>query len=62
MLAIVDRSKCIGCGTCAQICPRVFEMDDEGLAVAFANPIPTIEEASAQEAADSCPVEAIRIE
>jgi len=25
------RSKCIGCGSCAAVCPEYFEMDDDGL-------------------------------
>jgi ferredoxin len=62
MIAKVDRSKCIGCGACAAVCPKVFEIDDEGLAIVIANPIPAGEEESAQEAAEGCPVEAITIE
>jgi len=23
----IDKNKCIGCGTCVSICPKVFEMD-----------------------------------
>ena len=57
----VDQEKCIGCGTCAAICPEVFELGAEGKAqekeadyVAFENRI--------KEAQDACPVEAINIE
>ncbi|MGI6297605.1 MAG: ferredoxin [Saccharofermentanales bacterium] len=62
MKAIVDRDTCIGCGLCAEICPAVFEMDDEELACVIVDVIPEEEEANAQEAADSCPVAAITIE
>jgi ferredoxin len=62
MIAKVDRAKCIGCGACAAVCPAVFDMDDEGLAIVIANPVPSEEEIAVQEAADGCPVEAISIE
>ncbi len=62
MKAIVDRDTCIGCSLCAEICPAVFQMDDEELAYVIVDEIPEEEESSAQEAADSCPVEAITIE
>jgi len=25
----VDKEKCIGCGTCASLCPAVFKMGDD---------------------------------
>lgn len=28
----VDKKKCIGCGTCPQVCPKVFEMGKDGKA------------------------------
>lgn len=62
MKAIVDQSTCIGCGLCADTCPEVFEMTDDGVAVAIETDIPSEFEDSAQEAADNCPVEAISIE
>jgi ferredoxin len=27
---IVDKEKCIGCGTCIALAPEIFEMDDAG--------------------------------
>lgn len=62
MIVKVNRAKCIGCGACAAVCPEVFRMDDEGLAEVFVDVIPPEAEASAQDAADGCPVEAITIE
>lgn len=62
MNAIVDRDACIGCGLCNTICPEVFEMDDEDIAIVIAEPVPEENEACAQEATDSCPTDAISIE
>ena len=46
---------------CVGICPEVFEMEGE-LAVATVDEIPAKHADAAQDAADSCPVEAITIE
>lgn len=61
MTAYVDEN-CIGCGACVSICPEVFQMNDEGLAEAYVDPVPSEHEESAQEAADGCPVDAIHID
>jgi len=61
MIATVDKNECIGCEACPDVCPEVFKMDD-GVAVAYTNPVPSANEASAQEAADGCPTDAIHIE
>ena len=53
---------CIGCGVCATLCPDVFEMDDENIAVAKQEDIPADLESDVQGAADSCPVNAIEID
>ncbi|MDW7657200.1 MAG: ferredoxin [Bacillota bacterium] len=62
MKATVDRDLCIGCGLCAEICPDVFEMDDESIAQVIVDVIPADAEEAAKEAASSCPVDAIAIE
>lgn len=61
MNAEVDKDTCIGCGACPEFCPEVFKMDDDGLAVAYANPVPSEVEASAKEAEEGCPVDAITV-
>lgn len=62
MKAKVDRETCIGCELCTTICPEVFEMDDEQIAIVIADPVPANVEDTAKEAEDSCPTSAITIE
>ena len=61
MKGFVDRDSCIGCGLCAGLSPDVFEMDDEGKAVASENEIEEKLISDAKEAEMSCPVGAITL-
>lgn len=61
MKATVDRDTCIGCGVCPSVCPEVFEMDDEDIAIVKVDEIPAEVEDSAKEAEESCPVDAISV-
>ena len=61
MKAFVDPSLCIGCTQCASLCPEVYSMEGT-LAVALLGDIPPEVVASAVDAAEACPVSAIRIE
>ncbi len=58
--AKVVKDLCIGCGACTGICPEVFTFDDDGKAVA--GEVPAGSEASVDEAASGCPVQAIEVE
>lgn len=60
--ATVDRDTCISCGLCASICPNVFEMDDEDIAIVIVDTIAPEDLADAEDAAEQCPVAAITIE
>lgn len=61
MKATIDRDGCIGCGVCADTCPEVFRMADDGLAEVCGDI--TEENASgAKEAEDNCPVTVITVE
>ena len=50
---------CIGCGLCANTCPDVFSMTEEGIAVAVVEDVAASVENSAQDALTSCPAGAI---
>ncbi|MDD4689793.1 MAG: ferredoxin [Eubacteriales bacterium] len=62
MKAFVDKDGCISCGLCVNICPDVFQFDEDQKAEAVLDPVPAEHEESAREAADSCPVSVISIE
>jgi len=55
---VVDQDTCIGCGTCAALCPKVFKMKDNGKAEVIGQTADTQE--NIQNAIDSCPVGAIK--
>ena len=59
--ARVDPDECTGCALCVDICPEVFEMVGD-LAVSKQDEIPFGAEESCMQAAEDCPVEAIKID
>lgn len=61
MKAIVDQELCVGCGICTDICPEVFELNDNGKAESIVDPVPADAEDSCKDAADQCPETAIKI-
>ena len=62
MKAFVDKDICIGCGACTGVCPEVFEIEDDGLAVAIEGELESSLEEGAVEAQETCPVSAITVE
>jgi ferredoxin len=56
-MASVDKDLCVGCGLCPQVCPDVFEMQDDGTAGVIDGADVTV--ACVQDAVDQCPVSAI---
>lgn len=70
MKIIHDKAKCIGCGSCAALCPKFFEMTEDGKAHLKGSKFDAktkIEElevedpACTQEAVEVCPVKCIKI-
>jgi ferredoxin len=59
MKVSVDEDRCAGHGMCLTLCPEVFELSDDGWAVADPNEIPAELEDAARSAIDNCPEHAI---
>lgn len=56
----VDQELCIGCGACVNLCPEVFELQDDGKSrVIIKN---GCKECDYEIAVNSCPVGAIKVE
>ena len=51
--------ECIGCGLCNGLCPKVFYMNQEGVAEAVDQEVDVDDVSSASDAMNSCPVQAI---
>ena len=62
MKAKLDRSGCISCGLCTQICPDVFRMADDGIAEVYREDVPRETEDIAVAAQEGRPVSVITVE
>lgn len=60
MKAFVDADACISCEMCVETCPTVFKMERD-TAIAYVDPVPADAEDCCRQAADECPVEAIKV-
>jgi ferredoxin len=66
---IIEREKCIGCGSCSAICPKYFEMAEDGKSHIIGSirtqegndELETNKIECAEAAAESCPVQCILI-
>ena len=56
----LDRNECIGCGVCVQICPEVFELDEEAGKARVAHQ--GVASETVREALESCSVGCISVE
>ena len=62
MKAHIDRDGCISCGFCAQTCPKVFRMAEDGLAEVYVDEVPNTSEETAVDAQENCPVSVITVD
>lgn len=54
----VDQNKCIGCGLCVSLCPKVFKLGNDGKSHVISK---KVVDCDIKEAIESCPVEAISL-
>lgn len=54
----IDRSRCIGSGSCTGVAPELFRIDEENL-VRFQDETPDIDPERLKEACAVCPVDAL---
>lgn len=56
-IPVVNQGECISCGVCVEICPEVFQLNDESISEVI-DPAGA-SESKIQEAIDNCPVQCI---
>lgn len=61
MRVVADRTACCGYGICAEICPRVYKLDGNGIVQIEDPEVPSELETQAREGADACPQGALKI-
>ena len=59
---LADFEACQGYGNCITGAPDVYDIDDDGTVVLLVEEIPDADRARVEEAARSCPVNALSIE
>ena len=59
---VIDKPACCGYGVCAEICPEVYKLDENGLVFVDSEIIPGGLEEEAKEGAAACPAEALVLE
>lgn len=57
MPIIIDEEACMGCESCVEMCPDVFEMNGDGDKATVKDPDSDLD--CVEEAIDACPAEAI---
>ncbi|GGL41795.1 ferredoxin [Nocardia jinanensis] len=62
MKVSIDSEKCCGYGICAEICPSVFKLDEQGFVYLDGDVVGDEHARTAVEAADACPELVITLE
>jgi ferredoxin len=58
---VINKPACCGYGVCAEICPEVYLLDENGIVYVDNDIVPEGLEDSAREGADACPQNAIKL-
>ncbi len=61
MMKAEVNTNCIGCGLCPDVCPEVFELQDDGFAHVITGQVEPDWANKAKEAESGCPVDAISV-
>jgi len=59
---VVNRSACCGYGVCAEICPEIYGLDENGIVTLKTEWVPPGLEQKAREGAQACPQTALAVE
>ena len=59
---VANRSACCGYGVCAEICPEIFGVDDNGIVTVKLESVPPGLEDKAREGVQACPQSALAIQ
>jgi ferredoxin len=62
MKVTVDYDLCVSTGSCARVCPEVFELRDDGFLYVLQESPPEALRDGVEEAAELCPTGAITVE
>lgn len=62
MIPVIDQETCIGCGSCAEICPAVFQLNEEIEKAEVIDEYGCDIAGCCEAAAENCPVTAITLE
>lgn len=58
---VIDKAACCGYGVCAEICPDVYKLDDNGIVYVENELVPEGMEELAREGAEACPQAALAV-
>jgi ferredoxin len=58
---VINKPACCGYGVCADICPEVYKLDENGIVYVDDEIVPDGHESAAREGAEACPQSALAI-
>ncbi|MDH4398788.1 ferredoxin [Sphingorhabdus sp.] len=58
---VINKPACCGYGVCAEICPDVYKLDENGMVYVEDEFVPCGMEELAKEGADACPQSALKL-